>query len=174
MSRLNERQDSSKLNRNNAEFDKLLKLLLIIGIIIISGFIIYAFLTPKPGYWYLGILNSDKKAENYPTNVAVNESIIFYISVGNYLNRDFSFRIEILKGDNDTVLGPSPSLNATSFVNSSTITLLHRAEWISNAFNISFSQPRNNQSIIAELWEIPSVGVRRFYDVVYLRLNITS
>ncbi len=174
MSRLNERQDSSKLNRNYIEFDKLLKLFLIIGIIIISGFIIYAFLTPKPGYWYLGILNSDKKAENYPTEATVDANITFYISVGNYLNRDFSFRIEILKGDNETVLGPSPSLNATSFVNSSTITLLHRVEWISNAFNISFSQPGNNQSIIAELWEIPSVGVRRFYDVVYIRLNITS
>lgn len=174
MSRLNERQDSSKLNRNNIEFDKLLKLLLIIGIIVISGFIISAFLTPKPGYWYLGILNSDKKAENYPTEAVVGENITFYISVGNYLNRDFSFRIEILKGDNETVLGPSPSVNATSFVNSSTITLLHRAEWISSAFNISFSQPGNNQSIIAELWEVPSVGVRRFYDVVYIRLNITS
>ena len=166
--------ETSNLKKNNKEFDKLLKLLLIIGIIVISGFIIYAILTPKPGYWYLGILNYDKKAENYPTNVAANDSITFYISVGNYLNRDFSFRIEILKGDNETVLGSSPSLNATSFVNSSTITLLHRAEWISNAFNISFSQPGNNQSIIAELWEIPSVGVRRFYDVVYMRLNITS
>ena len=174
MSRLNERQDSSKLNRNYKEFDKLLKLLLIIGIIIISGFIIYAFLTPKPGYWYLGILNSDKKAENYPTNAAVDENITFYISVGNYLNRDFSFHIEILKGDNDTVLGSSPSLDATSFLNSSTITLLHRAEWISKAFNVSFSQSGSNQSIIAELWEIPSVGVRRFYDVVYIRLNVTS
>ncbi|MHA1459534.1 MAG: hypothetical protein ACTSQR_07730, partial [Promethearchaeota archaeon] len=110
----------------------------------------------------------------YPTEAAVDANITFYISVGNYLNRDFSFQIEILKGDNDTVLGPSPSLNTTSFVNSSTITLLHRAEWISSAFNVSFSLSGNNQSIIAELWEIPSVGVRRFYDVVYIRLNITS
>ena len=166
--------ETSNLKKNYKEFDKILKILLIIGIIIISGFIIYAFLTPKPGYWYLGILNSDKKAENYPTEAAVNETITFYISVGNYLNRDFSFHIEILKGDNETVLGPSPSLNATSFANSSTITLLHRAEWISGAFNISFSQLGANQSIIAELWEVPSVGVRRFYDVVYIRLNITS
>ena len=174
MQKTDNTMETRKLKKNYKEFDKILKILLIIGIIIISGFIIYAFLTPKPGYYYLGILNSDKKAENYPTEAAVNETITFYISVGNYLNRDFSFRIEILKGDNETVLGSSPSLNATSFVNSSTITLLHRVEWISNAFNISFSQPGNNQSIIAELWEIPSVGVRRFYDVVYIRLNITS
>ncbi|GAG76124.1 unnamed protein product, partial [marine sediment metagenome] len=169
-----ERQDSKELIRNYKEFDKLLKILLIVGIIIISGFIIYALVTPKPGKWYLGILNSDKKAENYPTNVAVDDNITFYISVGNYLNRDFSFHIEILRGGNDTILSSSPSLNATSFVNSSKITLPHRATWISSAFNISFSQVGANQSIIAELWEIPSVGVRRFYDVVFVRLNITS
>ncbi|GAH60211.1 unnamed protein product, partial [marine sediment metagenome] len=87
----------NSLKKNYKEFDKILKILLIIGIITISGFIIYAFLTPKPGYSYLGILNSEKKAENYPTEAAVNESITFYISVGNYLNRDFSFHIEILK-----------------------------------------------------------------------------
>ena len=174
MSKLDNTKDLNSLKKNYKEFNKILKILLIIGIIIISGFIIYALLTPKPGYWYLGILNSDKKAENYPTEAAVNETITFYISVGNYLNRDFSFHIEILKGDNDTVLGSSPSIDAKSFLNSSTITLLHSAEWISNAFNVSFSQPGSNQSIIAELWEIPSVGVRRFYDVVYIRLNVTS
>ena len=171
---MNSKDGKKKVLKSYEEFDKILKILLIIGIIIVSGFIIYAVLTPKPGYWYLGILNSDKKAENYPTNAAVDENITFYISVGNYLNRDFSFHIEILKGNNDTVLGSSPSLNATSFVNSSTITLPHRNVWISSVFNVSFSQAGTNQIIIAELWEIPSVGIRRFYDVVFLRLNITS
>ena len=164
----------SNLKKNYKEFENILKILLIIGIIIISGFIIYALLTPEPGYCYLGILNSDKKAENYPTNAAVNESITFYVSVGNYLNRDFSFHIEILKGNNDTILGSSPSLNATSFVNSSIITLPHSVDWISSVFNASFSETGTNQILIAELWENPSVGIRRFYDVVFLRLNITS
>ncbi len=168
------KEGKKKVLNSFEEFDKILKILLITGIFIVSGFIIYAVITPKPGYWYLGILNSDKKAENYPTNAAIDENITFYISVGNYLNRDFSFHIEILKGNNDTVLGPFPSLNAISFVNSSTITLPHREVWISSAFNISFSQAGTNQTIIAELWEIPSAGIRRFYDVVYVRLNITS
>ena len=168
------KEAKKKVSNSYEEFDKLLKILLIIGIIVVSGFIIYAVLSPKPGYWYLGILNSDKKAENYPTNAAVDENITFYISLGNYLNRDFSFHLEILKGNNDTVLGPFPSINATTFVNSSTITLQHREVWISSAFNVSFSQAGTNQTIIAELWEIPSVGIRRFYDVVYVRLNITS
>ena len=174
MSKMDNTKNLNSLKKNYNEFDKILKLLLIIGIVVISGFIVSAIFTPKPGYWHLGILNSDKKAENYPSTVAVDENITFYISVGNYLNRDFSFHIEILKGDNDSVLSSSPTLNATSFVNSSIITLPHRAEWISSAFNVSFSQPGNNQSAIAELWEISTVGVRRFYDVVYMRLNVTS
>ena len=168
------KEEKKKVLNSYKEFDKILKILLIIGIVVVSGFIIYAILTPKPGYCYLGILNSDKKAENYRTDAEVDENITFYISVGNYLNRDFSFHIEILKGNNDTVLGPSPSLNATSFVNSSTFTLQHREVWISSAFNISFSQTGTNQIIIAELWEIPPVGIRRFFNVVYFRLNITS
>jgi len=168
------KEEKKKILSSYKEFDKILKILLIIRIVVVSGFIIYAVLTPKPGYYYLGILNWEKKAENYPTNAAVNDSITFYISVGNYLNRDFSFHIEILKGNNDTVLGPSPSLNATSFANSSTITLHHREDWISSAFNISFSQTGTNQIIIAELWEIPPVGIRRFFNVVFFRLNITS
>ena len=174
MSKLDNTKDLNSLRKNYKEFNKILKILLIIGIIIISGFIIYALLTPKPGYFYLGILNSDRKAENYPTNAAVDENITFYVSVGNYLNRDFSFHIEILKGNNDTILGPSPSINAISFVNSSLITLPHSVDWISSAFNVFFPTAGTNQIIIAELWENPSVGIRRFCDVVYLKLNITS
>jgi len=164
----------SNLKKNYKEFENILKILLIIGIIIISGFIIYALLTPEPGYITFGVLNSEKKAENYPTNATTGVNVTFYVSVGNYLNRDFSFHIEILKGNNDTILGPSPSLNATSFVNSSIITLPHSVDWISGAFNVSFPEAGTNQIIIAELWENPSVGIRRFYDVVFLRLNITS
>jgi len=174
MLKMDNTKNLNSLKKNYKEFDKILKILLIIGIIIISGFIIYALLTPKSGYFYLGILNSDRKAENYPTNAAVDENITFYVSVGNYLNRDFSFHIEILKGNNDTILGPSPSINATSFVNSSLITLPHSVDWISSAFNVSFPTAGTNQIIIAELWENPSVGIRRFCDVVYLKLNITS
>ena len=173
MSKLDNTKDLNSLKKNYKEFNKILKILLIIGIIVLSGFIIYAVLTPEPGYTTFGLLNSDKKAENYPTNAARDENITFYVSVGNYLNRDFSFHIEILKGNNDTVLGPFPSLNATSFVNSSTITLPHNVDWISGAFNVSFSEVGTNQIIIAELWENPSVGIRRFYNMVYLRLNIT-
>ncbi len=118
-------------------------------------------------------MNSDKKAENYPTNATVGENVTFYASVGNYLNRDFSFRIEILKGNNETNLGPTGSSNAISFLNSSTIELQHGENWM-NAFNVSFSLLGNNQTIIAELWETNIGPNDKYWEIFWIRLNITS
>jgi len=174
MSRLNEIQNSNKSERNYKEFDKFLKLLLIIGIIVISGFIVYAIFTPRPGYITFGLLNSEKKAENYPTVTATGENVTFYVSVANYLDQDFSFRLEILKGDNNTIIGPTPSVNSYSYLNLSTVNLRHGENWISSALNVSFSQPGNNQIIIAELWEMNGETIKKFWDVLTLRLNVTS
>jgi len=174
MSKLNNAKETNNLKKNYKEFDKVLAALLIIGIIIISGFIVYAVLTPEPGYITIGFLNSDRKAENYPTNATIGENVTFYVSVGNYLNRDFSFHIEILKGDNGTIVKPSGSINATSYINSSTIDIPHGDIWVSSAFNVSFSQPGYNQIIIAELWESGNGSEDKFWEVLTMRLNITS
>ncbi len=173
MSKMDNTMETSNLKKNYKEFEKILKILLIIGIIIISGFIIYAVFTPKPGYITFGVLNSDKKAENYPTNATVGENITFYVSIGNFLNRDSSFRIEILKGNNETIIRPTGSLNATSYINSSTIDLSHGEKWISSAYNVSFSQPGYNQIIIAELWETNIGPNDKYWAIFWLRLNIT-
>ena len=165
--------ERNNLKKSYKQFGILLKISLIIGIIIVSGFIIYYILTPEPGYVTLGILNEYKKAENYPTEASVNETIFFYVTVGNYLNRDYSFRVEILKGDdNKTVVLPSGSINATSYFNTSKITLLHNQIWMSEMLNISFSQPGANQRIIVEIWEIENSGIEKHFDNLYLWLNI--
>jgi uncharacterized membrane protein len=173
MSKMDKTLETSNLKKNYKDFEKTLKILLIIGIIIISGFIVFALLTPEPGYITFGVLNSDKKAENYPTNATLGENVTFYVSVGNYLNRDFSFRIEILKGNNETNLGPTGSSNAISFLNSSTIELQHGENWM-NAFNVSFSLLGNNQTIIAELWETNIGPNDKYWEIFWIRLNITS
>ena len=166
--------NSNKTNNEKNQFDKIVKISLIIGIVVISGFIIYYLLTPEPGYVTFGVLNSDKKAENYPTNATVGENISFYISVGNYLRRDFNFRIEILKGDNNTILTPSGSINASSYFNTSITSLSHKMQWMSEMLNISYSQPGYNQIMIAELKEIDTSLEETFIDILWLRFNITS
>lgn len=170
----NNTSKKNDIKKNYQEFNKILTVLLIIGIIIISGFILYAVLTPEPGYITYGLLNSDRKAENYPKNATVGENVTFYVSVGNYLNRDFSFRIEILTGDSETILEPTGSINATSYLNSTAIFLVHGESWISDAFNVSFSQTGDNQTIIAEIWETDIGPNDKFWEIAYMRLNITS
>ncbi len=88
------------------------------------------------------------------------------------MNRDFSFRVEILKGDNKTVVSSSGSINATSYFNTSKITLLHNQIWMSEMLNISFSQPGADQRIIVELSEIKNSGIEKFFSNLYLWLNI--
>lgn len=165
--------DGNESNRQSKkQFDFLLKVCLIIGIIVVSGFIIYYMITPEPGYITLGILNSEKKAENYPINATVGQNISFYVTIDNQMKREFSFRAEVLKGDNYTFVTSSGSLNATSYFNTTKITLLHNQFWISEMLNVSFSQQGANQRIIVELWEIPSSGNEKFFDVVYMWVTI--
>ncbi len=173
MSENTKKNEKRDLKNSNKHFEKLLKICLIIGIIVVSGFIIYYILTPEPGYATFGILNENQEAGNYPTEASVNETISFYVTVENQLNREFSFRIEVLKGDNETVVTSSGSINATSYFNTTKTILLNKQFWMSEMLNISFSQPGANQTIIVELWEIKS-EIEEFYFILYLWLNITN
>jgi uncharacterized membrane protein len=160
--------------KNEKQFEKLVKISIIIGILVVTGFIIYYLLTPEPGFVVLGLLNEEKKAENYPTEVKVGENVSFYVSVENYMNRDFEFRVEILLGDNDTILSSTePAKNASSYYNTTQVTLKHNEKWISEMLNVSFSQPGADQRIIIELWEIVNSITEKFYNNLWLWLNVT-
>jgi len=76
------KQDDIKLTENKKAFGKIVRISLIIGILMVSGVVIYYILNPEPGYVDFGLLNSNKKAEDYPTEVVANESVEFYVTVG--------------------------------------------------------------------------------------------
>jgi len=172
MNEITKKNEEKELKISNKHFEILLKICLIIGIIVVSGFIIYYVLTPEPGSVNFGILNEDQEAGPYPTEASVNETIFFYVTVENYLNRDFTFRVEILKGDNNTIVTSSGSFNATSYFNTTKTTILHNQFWMSEMLNVSFSQPGAKQRIIIEFWEITSSGIEKYWDMVYLILTI--
>lgn len=172
MKDLTNHKNKNDLKESNRQFEVLLKICLIIGILIVSGFIVYYILTPEPGYVTFGILNEDKKAENYPTRANVNETIPFYLSVGNYLKRDFSFQVRVKNGNNETYMSSIGS-NGTHEFTIGNITLDHKGSWISEQLNISFSQLGDNQKIIAELWQIQNNEVE-FYNILWIRLNVTN
>ncbi|TET58809.1 MAG: DUF1616 domain-containing protein [Promethearchaeota archaeon] len=158
---------------SDKQFGILLKASLVIGIIIISGFIIYYIFTPEPGYVTFGILNENREAENYPTEVSVNETIYFYLTVGNYLDREFNFRFKIKKGNNDTVMSSVMGSDGSLYLTSGNFTLEHNNETIFGDYNMSFSEIGVNQIVIAELWQIKN-EVEEFYNIIWLRLNITN
>jgi len=166
-------KDENQSNRQSKkQFDFLLKICLIIGIIVVSGFIIYYIFIPEPGYVTFGILNENQEAENYPTEASINESVSFYLTVENKLATKFSFSIKIKKGNNNTILSSMGSNGTLEYeVNN---TLNYSSIWISNKLNVSFSQLGANQIIIAELWQIGSNEIEKFFDILWLRLNITS
>lgn len=155
------------------QFETLLKICLIIGIVIISGFIFYYILTPEPGFITYGILNENQEAGNYPTNVTVNNPIFFYITVDNHLDRDFSFQIQIKKGDETTSKNPTYGSDGILNYTLGNFTLEDKQSWVSEQLNVSFSEVGDNQFIITELWEIKNTEIE-YYDILWLTLNITS
>ncbi|MHA1271867.1 MAG: DUF1616 domain-containing protein [Promethearchaeota archaeon] len=174
MNRQNKNKEKIELEKSYKDYNKIVKISLILGIVVVSGFIIYYLLNPEPGYVLFGILNEDKKAENYPTVAKANESIYFYITVGNYLGRDFTFHLKILKGDNETKLKPSGAENAYLDFQTENVKLINGENWTSEKLSTSFSEIGDNQILIVELYEITDDGKESFYDILWLRLNITK
>ncbi|MFX1374939.1 MAG: DUF1616 domain-containing protein [Promethearchaeota archaeon] len=172
MNELNQNKIERIYKSSIKEFDTILKICLISGIVVISGFIFYHVLKPEPGFVTFGILNENQKAENYPTEASVNESIYFYLTVDNYLDRVFNFSIKVKKGDYNTVVSSIGSNGTDEFmINGS---LVHKEKWRSSRLNISFSQIGADQIIIAELWQNFESKPEEFYNILWLRLNITA
>lgn len=166
----------SEDNRNRDDntkyqFEKLVKISLLIGICVVSGFIIYYVLTPEPGYLYFAVLKDGEELENYTIQSKVSEPINFSVIVGNYMKRDYQFRVKILKGNNNTILYPGPS-NGTLYYTFDNKTLAHESVWVSDVINVNFTQPGSNQLIIIEIWEIKS-EIEHFFNILLLRLDIT-
>jgi uncharacterized membrane protein len=122
-----------------------------------------------------GILNSEKKAEDYPTNITLNEAIYFYAFVDNQLERSFSFVVKVFKGDNETKLSSEGSEGAELNFTTEKATLKPQQDWFSEKLSISFNQNGTGRLLILELWQITEQNQEeQFYDITFLRLNVTS
>lgn len=173
MSENTKKNEKRDLKNSNKHFEKLLKICLIIGIIVVSGFIIYYILTPEPGFVAYGILNENQEAGNYPTEAAANETISFYLTVENRLDREFMFGFKIKKGNVDTLLSSNNPSNGTLYQTIGNFSLSPNEIQIYGEYNISFTEVGEEQIIIAELWQIKH-EIEEFFIIHYLRLNITN
>ncbi|MHA1804913.1 MAG: DUF1616 domain-containing protein [Promethearchaeota archaeon] len=169
----NERKNQKKSKISSSKiFQKLLTICLLGGIVILSGLIIFYISNPEPGYYDFGILNSEKKAEDYPTSAHVREKIEFYVHVENHLYRNFTFQIRILTGDEYTQLSSNGSENARLRYKVGNVTLIEGQKWLSPKLWATFNTPGENKLIIVELWEITNSNEVVFRDILWLRLTI--
>ena len=174
MSRNDTRKDESELELSYMQFQKLLRFSLIFGIIIVSGFITYYLLFPEEGYIGFGILNEDERAEDYPTTAKVNQSIYFYVTVENQLDHDFTFKVIILLGNEDTKLSPEGSKHANKTSTTDKETLKPSEDWESDKLSVSFPYNGTDQVLVVELWKYNQDNSREFWDILWLRLDIYS
>jgi hypothetical protein len=77
-----------------------------------------------------------------------------------------------MKGDNNTVLSSTGSNGTFAFMMNGS--LKHKELWKSSKLNISFPQIGANQIIIVELWQDFESKPEEFFNILWLRLNITS
>jgi uncharacterized membrane protein len=171
----NENKSKLRLDLSTKHFQKIVTVCLLIGIIIVSGFIIYYILTPEEGSISLGILDENKLADNPPENLTIGENVTFYISVVNNLKRDAEFKIYILKGDNDT-LNQYHHNDSGAKINDTieNIVINNGKEWLSEPQKISFYELGDNHMVIVELWEIFSDDSEKYWIHDWFRLNITA
>jgi hypothetical protein len=87
-------KESKKKSENNSknQFARIVKISLLIGICVVSGFIIYYSLTPEPGYIYFGVLENGEELENYTIDAKIDEPINFSVIVGNIEIINFASR----------------------------------------------------------------------------------
>ncbi|TFG26329.1 MAG: DUF1616 domain-containing protein [Promethearchaeota archaeon] len=164
----------SELELSYIQFQKLLRFSLIFGIILVSGFITYYVLFPEEGYIGFGILNEDERAEDYPTSAKVNQTINFYITVENQLDHKFTFKIIILRGDEDTKLSPEGSKHANKTSTTDKESLKPGEDWMSDKLSVSFAYNGTDQVLVVELWKYNEDNSREFWDILWLRLDIYS
>ncbi len=172
MSEKEKSQDKVEIEKNFKQIQKLITVFLLIGIIVVSGFVVYYFLTREPPHVSFGILNENKKAEDYPTQVTVFEDIDFYVTVDNYLDRPFTFELEVSKGDEDTKLSSKGAEHTEKNFTTDEETLKVNEEWMSEELTISFTEAGDDQLLIVELYEIQEDGGKEFWDILYLRIDV--
>ena len=148
-------EDSENFDwKSGLTLDKITKIVLITGIIIISGAMIYTFTkTEEPDLLFF-ILNENQELKDYQTNSTVGENVSVYAMIENHLGQTENFSVRVYRGNanisSNVSIGVSENINATYLYNY-TYVLENEQSMISDVINVSFSETGLNKLII-ELW----------------------
>jgi len=149
-------EDSENFDwKSGLTLDKITKIVLITGIIIISGAMIYTFTkTEEPDLLFF-ILNENQELKDYQTNSTVGENVSVYAMIENHLGQTENFSVRVYRGNANlsvnVSIGVSENINAAYLFNY-TYTIEHEQSKISDVINVPFYEAGLNQTILLELW----------------------
>lgn len=149
-------EDSENFDwKSGLTLEKITKIVLIAGIIVISGAMIYTFTKPEEQDVLFFILNENQELKDFQTNSTVGENVSVYVLIENHLGYTEDFAVRVYRGNSNIStnisIGVSENVNAVYLYNH-TYTLKNEKSMISDMINVSFYETGLNQSIIIELW----------------------
>ena len=148
-------EDSENFDwKSGLTLEKITKIVLITGIIIISGAMIYTFTkTEEPDVLFF-VLNENQESKDFQTNSTVGENVSVYAFIENHLGYSENFSVRVYRGNANlsvnVSIGVSENVNAAYLFNY-TYTIEHEQSIITEMINIPFYEI-GNQTILLELW----------------------
>jgi len=140
--------------KSGLTLEKITKIVLIAGIIIISGAMIYTFTKPEEQDVLFFILNEKQELKDFQTNSTIGENVSVYAYIENHLGYTENFSVRVYRGNPNISInvsaGVSENLNAAYLYNY-TYTIENEQSKITEMINIPFYEI-GNQTIILELW----------------------
>ncbi|MCI4461880.1 MAG: DUF1616 domain-containing protein [Thermogladius sp.] len=121
----------------------------------------------------IGLLNEEGKIGNYPTNIRAGEAVGFNAFVYNHLGYTALLRVDVKIGDGEVPTNTTP-LDSPPLV--SLYVMLGEDENATLPFNVTFTYPKVNQTLVLELYLYSPENETWLYTGEYnfLRVNVTG
>ncbi|QEE15724.1 DUF1616 domain-containing protein [Promethearchaeum syntrophicum] len=166
-------EDSENFDwKSGLTLEKITKIVLIAGIIVVSGAMIYTFTkTEEPDLLFF-LLNENQEMKDFQTNSTVGENVSIYTFIENQLGYTENFSVRVYRGNSNISInrsiGVSENINA-SYLFNYTYTLENEQSIISDMIDVSFIEAGLNQSIILELWTFTENGWDYFPEYILIQ-----
>jgi uncharacterized membrane protein len=142
--------DSKESKDSNMEYTT--RAILILGILIVSGFIIYDVTKPSEEYVLFSVLNQDMELGDYPSHLIVGQKINFYFYVENHLAETTEFNVKIYIGNSSSSINPKLGISNAQFLGNYSKMVVEGENWTSSQIEYQF-QTTGSQFIGLELWQ---------------------
>ncbi|WP_371803244.1 DUF1616 domain-containing protein [Candidatus Lokiarchaeum ossiferum] len=162
--------------KDGLSLNKITRIVLLVGIIVVSGAMVYTLTRPEEEDVLFFILNEDQVMKDYPVNASVNQNVSVHAFVENHLQRSAEFAVRVYRGNSNLThnisIGVEHNSYATYLFNYTKI-LENEVSWITPKINVSFPIAGPDQQVILELWVNTDFGWRFLPEyITFLRIEV--